>query len=322
MITKKQFSDSSEAREHLIMLQLAEEEELSPAKVKEEKVSLEAAKVFKSPAKHIKPEVLQQIFDEALADMGLGNPIQTLESEMGKLGEEEGNTPTMQCFLSNLTAVVTTDQQSLCMPAGKVNHLLGQIGVPFKNCPPTVWSGMQVVMDDCDAVKMELGERKRKWESLEAECQGTEKRLHQSVDMLSEKTRNTCVELNSMLEVIKERTDAMGANKESSPAPASFLEKTHAKRERAKKRCGVAWETEDNVDKWRVVEERVMVLEQYAHSLSQDDKSAQAQGIRIRRFYFADLDELSAWMESSLPPSAPFGAFVDVYSFLERMTFF
>ena len=44
--------------------------------------------------------------------------------------------------------------------------------------------------------------------------------------------------------------------------------------------------------------------------------------INIGRFSFKSYDELSAWAEKHLPSNLPFGGFVDVYSFLERVKSF
>jgi len=53
-------------------------------------------------------------------------------------------------------------------------------------------------------------------------------------------------------------------------------------------------------------------------SIQNQDRS-RTKSVRIGEHHFQTMNDLEAWMDANLPPTFPFGGFVDVYSFLQRV---
>jgi len=67
--------------------------------------------------------------------------------------------------------------------------------------------------------------------------------------------------------------------------------------------------------------ERVEKLEKLVVNLTKTDKLSSAS-IRVGKYCFESIDDLSAWCSEHLPAHYPFGAFLDFYSFMQRIKSF
>ena len=181
----------------------------------------------------------------------------------------------------------------------KVLDLSVQLGVPPPTGPPGVWAGYLDLKADINAIQDLLNSK-------------APIGVESAVSILD----------NRLLRLDRSLLETKAETKEAIIALVTEFEASFGKQQQDTSTNNGPMETAATDDNpFDFVLDRVDKLTDLCNSLSKSDKPTTAS-VRIGRYCFASIDELRGWCEKSLPPEFPFGAFVDVYSFLQRIKSF
>ena len=196
-------------------------------------------------------------------------------------------------LLKLIADAVHLNQEDLETLFEKIMDLSVQLGVPPTTGPPAIWAGLLELKSD--VISFEEALKSKAPASVEGSVALLDNRLlslDRSLLETKAETKEALIALVSEFSQTKDNSAApIEGNISTDENPFDFIL--------------------DRVDK----------LSDLCNSLSKADKPSSA-AVRIGRYCFENIDELRGWCEKCLPPEFPFGAFVDIYSFLQRIKSF
>ena len=195
-------------------------------------------------------------------------------------------------YLRELTNAINETQGDLESAVENVHETMAQIGVPNDSCPPSLWTAYldnkSDIADIAQSVNDKVGKIvESKVTNLEGFVSTIERRMNLLEANVTKAFGNVRDEFNLMRSAVQ---SASGGAALSTVTPSSVA----------------------NLDT------RLAVLEKSVVSFV-NGHTQQVRAVRVGKFHFQSIDDVGAWVDKYLPPSYPFGRFVDAYSFLERV---
>jgi len=204
-------------------------------------------------------------------------------------------------LLKLLSSSVMDNQEDLESMLEKLVELTGQMGVPPRDGPPALWLGLLELQDEFKRLK-DHAERSIPPNFLSAYnlLEGRVNDLTRSLEESKSETREALVDLAGALV-----NPPMGESQKENAGAANLQA------------------TEDGAGEtpYDFILDRLDTLTDQCNSVARAASSS-ANAIKVGKFCFELVDELNGWCERHLPPEFPFGAFVDIYSFLQRIKSF
>jgi len=246
--------------------------------------------LFTPGRKKLKKSNLREKFDAVLEAVE--------ESSDSQVKEEQGsssifNDPTALAnkYLKELTSVVTENQQDASLALEKVDEVMSQVGIPPKSAPPSLWLGYMEHKGDIKDLNDQLlckvdASSVPNIAPVEDRVNGIEGQLQDLYGKLEKAFDHIESQLQPGLQAA-----AMQNTFQQTPQQEAVIN-------------GLV----EKVDKLS-----------NALSTLQNQGQTRNKAVRIGKFVFQNMSDLEAWMEMHLPPNFPFGGFVDVYSFLQRV---
>ena len=215
------------------------------------------------------------------------------EGEEGTNLEEVQKAKMFNDYLIELTSTVEANQSDLEQLSDKVFDISSQLGVPPKAGPPTLWLGHMELKSDVEDTANEL---KRK---ADASTIQSSKDVELQVEELSREHKKLKQDLATAFQDVATKIFTV-SNSLSHPSTNEHL-----------------------VDS--TISERINKLDgkvdEIYNLMENNDTNGRAAklSIQIGKHRFNSMEDVGAWADKHLPPDYPFGPFVDVYSFLERV---
>jgi len=201
-------------------------------------------------------------------------------------------------LLKAMVSAIIDNQEDVESLLEKIVEVNGQIGVAPAAGPPALWMGFLDLKSDVGQLQRELAAKASA--SLSDKFIGLDNRvvhLDRLMGSMQHETRE------ALLEMAKE----IGSNDGSGHAP---MDQGYG-----------AQSFEDATSPMANLMDRVDTLTDLCNSLTRSSKPT-SSSVKIGRYCFENIEELNGWCEKCLPPEFPFGAFVDIYSFLQRIKSF
>ena len=195
-------------------------------------------------------------------------------------------------YLVELTSTVESNQYEMDQLAERVFDTTSQLGVAPKNGPPTLWVGHMEIKSDLEEISNSL---KRK---ADLDAVSTIKDVEVKLEDLDREHKKLKRDIaTSFQDVATEiySVSKAGVHHAEDHAMNPGLSETINK---LNQEMGLIKKFVDNEGSKGV-----------AGKLS----------IQIGKFRFNSMEDVGAWSYKCLPPNYPFGPFIDVYSFLERV---
>ena len=288
------FKTVSDIRRFFDKVNLSETRITTKREVEVASQKLGPAEYFTPGPKRLKKNDLREKFDFVMAsteEMKL-----RMDDKKFGVGEEDDASaaPTLlTTFLNELTTTVSENQMDAANSLEKVHDVMSQLGVPPKAAPPTLWLGYMEHASELADISNALGQKVDasvipSFDGLAQRVNGIEHQFQDLYQKLESAFNNIESQLKS---TFTQSSTRPGVGDSASQASKAELE---------------------------LVSKRVENLSTLISSLQNVDHN-RVKSVRIGKFMFQTMDDLEAWMTTHLPPNYPFGAFVDVYSFLQRV---
>jgi len=200
-------------------------------------------------------------------------------------------------LIKAMISVIVENQEDVESLLEKMVEMTGQIGAAPLSGPPALWMGILELQSEQKQLQEQLASKAPV--SLDQKVVGLDNRvllLDRMVGSMQYETREALVE---MAREIGSKLSGGGDTAHGSPSLNSVEADSPLT---------------DLMD-------RVDTLTDLCNSLTRSSKPT-SSSIKIGRFCFENIEELGGWCEKHLPAAFPFGAFVDVYSFLQRIKSF
>lgn len=208
-------------------------------------------------------------------------------------------------FLKLLSSAVAEGQEDLDSLLDKIVELNSQLGIQPADSPPGLWVGIMELKQEMELIRKSLQDKAPS--ALSSAFTLMDGRLSSSINLLDGRLLTLD---KSLMETKAETRDAL----------IELAEEVEA---RSNPDVGAKDKEMLNKDEnpFDFILDRVEKLTDMCNSFSKQDKHS-STGVKIGRYSFENIDELNGWCEQHLPPEFPFGAFVDIYSFLQRIKSF
>jgi len=187
-------------------------------------------------------------------------------------------------YLLELATMVEGHQVDFESVSEQLFELASQIGVAPKGAPPTLWLGHMEMKSDMEDVNKSM---KRK---IEASALPDITAWEGKVNALEQTHKKFKLDVKLSFDQVA----------------AEFANHSQS---------GSGDMSQMVVDKLTDFQKRLNVMEMTSGSLNQ----ANTMFVKAGKFSFSSLEDVGAWADKYLPADCPFGAFVDAYSFLERV---
>ena len=198
----------------------------------------------------------------------------------------------MSKYLKELTTVVEGNRQDLVGMVEDVHELSSPIGLPPSAGPISLWAGHLEVKSDIGDLTASLKGK------ADGAVVGHINQVESRVLAAEQQLTSLEAECDLAFRMVRDELSRVTA-----VTPAAL---------------GNANPAVTNPTLLADVERKVSVLENIVNSLSSND-AANKMSVRVGSYYFQSLEDVGAWIDTHLPANFPFGAFCDVYSFLERV---
>jgi len=288
-IMKQKFESLDDAKLYLEQLVVEEVEEASTMS---QNSSRKVPAVFDTPAaKRAKRINLNEKFLEC-TQLGSNSEITPDKDESRRRRAIKDQ------LLRAMISSIIENQEEVESLLEKLVEINGQIGVAPPTGPPALWMGFLDLKSDIGHLQGELATKAPA--SLSDKFKGLDNRvlhLDRLMGSMQHETRE------ALLEMAKE----IGASDRSD----------HTSMDQGYQEGNV----EDPTSPLTNLMDRVDTLTDLCNSLTRSSKPT-SSAVKIGRYCFENIEELNGWCEKCLPPEFPFGAFVDVYSFLQRIKSF
>ena len=260
----------------------------------ERKLEVNAAMTNKTPAKRRKTNEVIEEFTELqsslLQDVTDPDNIELL-----------GKTKTLVEFL---LSTVTEDQASLRILLEKVNVVVLQIGSwPTRSkvkAPPSLWLAVATLYDDMK--RQEEENLKKGFNEVSAsDLQMTEDALASDLTALRNDTLAGFSEIENQVDLLK-------GNNYTPQLPNSNIGEISLTLN--------TLERDFKIQNLKVDKQ----FKEARDEASKNEISAGMYAVRYGKYSFGSISEVGAWAEETFEGAFPFGAFVDVYSVLQRVT--
>jgi len=204
-------------------------------------------------------------------------------------------------LLKLLSSSVMENQEDLDSLLEKIVDLNGQLGVAPVDGPPALWLGFLDLRDEIKLLKQAAGQTVPI--SFMSTVQSLEGRFN-VLDRAFEVSKNEVRE--AMVDLAEAFVSPSGSvNENQSSGTTSGVDAIAG--------------GEDNP--YDFILDRIDKLSEQCNSIAKANSSS-ANAIKVGKYCFESVDELRGWCEKHLPAEFPFGAFVDIYSFLQRIKSF
>ena len=203
-------------------------------------------------------------------------------------------------LLKAMISVIVENQDDVDSLLEKIVDINGQLGAPPTSGPPALWMGFLDLKNDIGQLQGQLSTKAPV--SLNDKFIGLDNRvlqLDRSMGSMQHETREALLEMAR--EIGSKDSNHSSANFNSHDTPDPILD--------------------DANSPLNNLMDRVDTLTDLCNSLTRSSKPT-SSAVKIGRYCFENIDELNGWCERCLPPEFPFGAFVDIYSFLQRIKSF
>jgi len=250
---------------------------------------LPPAAFFTPGRKRLKQNDLREKFDAVLESVDEEEKVR-VKPEGDDLASGGDAPAVLNTFLKELTTIVTENQQDSGAALDKVHDVMSQLGVAPSSAPPTLWLGYME----------HAGDLKEVGEQLKSKLERSDLPNLQPLDQRIGGIETQFQELYGKLEVafnnIESQLQAgMGRSQAGGGAPDPQQE-------------ALIGSLIDKVER----------VSNSLHSMQKQDHF-RTKAVHVGKHHFQTMNDLEAWMTSNLPPNFPFGGFVDVYSFLQRV---
>ena len=287
----KSFSDVAEVFKYFNLINEAEDPLVLSMEDLED-LDIDIQQSLKTPAKRFKSNInnhynefintLEQSKVDSAADEGLPS---VLADEVGML-------------LKKLVAAVAEDQDGIKVLSDKLSHIINQVGsrpLMGLSTPPSLWLAYQHLLEEIKKLKEKPSFTHSSDVHATTEAvTHIERRLDNDIEGLQHNTSLAFDRVEKNLDIIK------------GPSFDPFITRNLS-------------QLTEMLD---FTQQKVEDLTKSIDTINAANTSPAFQVIRIGRFTFKDQHELHAWCTTHLPSRFPFGAFIDVYSFLERVVSF
>ncbi len=209
-------------------------------------------------------------------------------------------------FLQVIVNTLSEDQSAIDILSDKTADLSLQVGIPppafgIERLPPSLWSGVVQLIEDFDKYRAEMNLKLHSIDqsSNREDAMALEARVNYNLQNLAIDSKKAIQSVEENLQELQgSDLDMISDTYHSVAACSRAIDNSNSR-----------------------IDEAFKVLEslQKSHSAAGKQKLL---SINIGRHTFHGYDDLSAWMEEKLPPEFPFGAFCDVYSYLQRVVSF
>jgi len=199
----------------------------------------------------------------------------------------------LNTFLNKLTTTVSENQQDATLNLERMDEVMSQLGSPPDSAPPYLWLGYMEHSSDLKDITNSL-KRKADVSSIPSvdgitnQIEGIEQQFQELYRKLESAFHNIESQLQSTLAHATKLSGGGSSTNHTSKAELDLVIK------------------------------QVQDLSTLICTLQNIDQN-RMKAVRIGKYVFQTMDDLEAWMSLHLPTNFPFGAFVDVYSFLQRL---
>ena len=238
-----------------------------------------------TPYKRKLPQMdLQTKFDSALgtvAEISEGELETVMQDPMGK-------------YLKELTKTVEDGRGDQTTMNDNLDEVMAQIGVPPKVSAPSLWAGYAEHRSDIEDLTKELKDKASK---------GVEGQMSQITGIVSTMERK--------INILEANIFKAFGNVKDEFALVNASIRTH-------QASGSLLNIPANPPVSANLGDRLRALENSLTSFLNGENN-KITVVRVGKYTFQTIDEVGIWIDKCLPPNYPFGAFIDVYSFLERV---
>ena len=263
---------------------------------------MKASLFGKTPSKRRKVDILGQ-YEDLMEEYNRQGDGSSMEADIPDTALER-----ISAMLQIIVTSMAEDQMTMRMMDDKIGELFIQVGNPAAmglSSAPSLWTEVVNLKDEADNMKSRISEIKSIATSFSApsgeiatvqQLADTERRLDSERESLATNTANGFATVEEEFHRVRgDGYDHLHGESLETVTDAINLAAT----------------------KVQQIEKRMSDLEELPGKGASSFKP-----ITIGRFNFRSYQDLNAWAEKHLPPSLPFGGFVDVYSFLERVKSF
>jgi len=234
-----------------------------------------------------------------------------LRSSPTAFGFEEVSSPEYKSILESIlkrdllfkliSAAVVESQEDVESLLDKLVELTGQVGVPPIEGPPGLWMGILELRDEIKLLKIASEQTvPLSFMSSFRNLEGRVNSLDKSLEVTKADTREALVDL---AEVLVNPSEQSYSQKATDPAASGN---------------GNFDSTENPYD---FLMDRMDILTEQCNTIARSSSSS-VNALKVGKYCFENVEELGGWCEKHLPAEFPFGAFVDIYSFLQRIKSF
>ena len=263
---------------------------------------MKASLMGKTPSKRRKVDILGQ-YEDLMDEYNRQGEGSSVDADIPDTALER-----ISAMLQIIVTSMAEDQMTMRMMDDKIGEFFNQVGNPSMmglKAAPSLWTEVANLKDDADAMKSRVTEIKSMATTMSGavgevvtsqQLSDAERRLDAEREHLATNTANGFATVEEEFERVRGNGyDHMHGESLETITDAINMAAT----------------------KVQQIEKRMLELETVPGKGASSFKP-----INIGRFNFRSYQDLHAWAEKYLPPSLPFGGFVDVYSFLERVKSF
>ena len=209
-------------------------------------------------------------------------------------------------FLQVIVNTLTEDQSTIDIVADKSAELFLQVGVPppsfeIERLPPSLWVGLVQLIEEFEKYKAATDAKLRSvtQSSSRDDILALETRVNYNLQNLAVDSKKAIRSVEVCIDEVQgSDLDLISDSYHSIAACSRAIDNSNLR-----------------------IDEAFTALASFQKSQSSASKQ-RLTSINVGRHTFHGYDDLSAWMEEKLPPEFPFGAFCDVYSYLQRVVSF
>jgi len=222
----------------------------------------------------------------------------TLQKNPDNTGEEtlHKNLVLRDIYVRELSEVVQDTSEDIQLVQERVLDVTAQIGTTPNMAPPGLWLGYLELRGEVDRLKSELPTKASVGvETTVGDVLGRVEALDREISELDANTGKGYVGLLASINILKQSANQHASQNNGGMTGGNLLPD----------------DLPDRVEKL----ERLMV------NMARADKPSNTS-IRVGKYCFESIEDLAAWSSQHLPANYPFGAFVDFYSFMQRIKSF
>ena len=220
---------------------------------------------------------------------------QKFEAVLSSVSEEEGlekeDVP-FQDYMKELNKTVQFSREDMSFFSDNLQEVSSQIGIPTVDCPPSLW--VAYLEHKAEIADINQLVKNKADISLEKQLPNLETYVTTLVTRMDALEANVTKAFHNVRdEFVLVKANLQSTTGNPTTLPTSSIPISN-------------------------LESRMGSLENALTSfLSGDIRHVMA--VRVGKYHFQSLADVGAWADKFLPPTYPFGPFVDIYSFLERV---